>query len=277
MCRCSVRTRAFTLIELLVVLGIIGLLLSILLPALQGARRLAREVKCGAQLREYAVGFQYYLGEYREVFPAADYGIGTDTIYAPTWYQLIESYWLGGLILDEEADRKRGEDFGLGRCPALAGPHSTNGIDWEWSYSWNSFGYGYNRFWLGWNIFDRQTVLPEQTLWRRLRTVIQPSECVLVGDSCARILRPRPRVGPVSHYVGWWCMASRGSGFDTRHGAMGKEPTVPFVENGKTALYRSGKANIAWVDGHVSARTSPQINDKFEWRHLWDPTRSGEP
>ena len=262
----------FTLIELLVVIAIIGLLVAILLPTLRRARSQARQVKCATQLREYAMGFHYYLEGYNDVFPAADYGVEEHTIKLPTWYQLVESYWLGGRIPDESTPRD--ERFCLGRCPELFEAHSNNEFDWEWNNSWNGFGYGYNRFWLGWNRFGYGLSLPEQTFWRPLSTVVCPAECVLVGDSGSRILPNHPEVGPVTHYVGWLLIAIRGSGFDTRHGAMSGEPTVPSEADGFTAFYRDGEANIAWVDGHVSPRSSRQINEKYGRRHLWDATRT---
>ena len=51
----------FTLIELLVVIAVISLLMAMLLPALDLARRLARRTVCQTNLRQIAIGWELYL------------------------------------------------------------------------------------------------------------------------------------------------------------------------------------------------------------------------
>lgn len=61
---------AFTLIELLVVISIIGLLISILLPALASARQAAQASQCLSSVRQFALGMQAFSADNKSaVYP----------------------------------------------------------------------------------------------------------------------------------------------------------------------------------------------------------------
>lgn len=59
----------FTLMELLIVIAIIGILASILLPALARARELARTAKCMYHLQQMGMAFQMYASEHERALP----------------------------------------------------------------------------------------------------------------------------------------------------------------------------------------------------------------
>ncbi len=113
----TIRERCgFTLVELLVVIGIIAVLISILLPALNRARDAAQRVSCLSNLRQVATVLRFYANDNRDYVPIgyrnntkwAAYAIRTSrTVFIfpgdpPGLYQLFGRVYLAGYIKDSK-------------------------------------------------------------------------------------------------------------------------------------------------------------------------------
>src|SRR6185295_771076 len=80
--------RGFTLIELLVVIAVIALLISLLLPALSGAREAGRSALCLSNLRQNGIACRQYADENKGRSPA----VGQPYTDLPNWALVIQSY-----------------------------------------------------------------------------------------------------------------------------------------------------------------------------------------
>jgi prepilin-type N-terminal cleavage/methylation domain-containing protein len=131
--------KGFTLVELLVVIGIIALLISILLPALQKARAAANNVACMSNLRQ--------MGQAMYMYVDANHGFMPQSFTAGPW---PDNFWQTKLMpymskrpfpyagtFDQQIEWLYS---GIWRCPSksnwnLGGPDDRNRI----SYGMNSF------------------------------------------------------------------------------------------------------------------------------------------
>lgn len=134
-------SRGFTLLELMVVIGIIGILASLLLPAIGKAKSLAQRTTCVSNLRQLGLSWSMYSDENEGQLVQSFPGISAPNPYA--WV-------LGNMTNASEASSttliSRGKlfefnkDFAIYHCPGDRGVNiSGKNLPTVRSYSMNSF------------------------------------------------------------------------------------------------------------------------------------------
>jgi prepilin-type N-terminal cleavage/methylation domain-containing protein/prepilin-type processing-associated H-X9-DG protein len=143
--------RAFTLVELLVVIAIIGILIALLLPAVQAAREAARRISCTNNLKQIGLALHNYHAALGSFPCGAEVGFlyyqssGTPVGTKPGWRVFILPYVEQGNIHDQfdfESNICEGVDcelsamaLGLYQCPSdgqqIYDPHRTNTYRWR--------------------------------------------------------------------------------------------------------------------------------------------------
>ena len=113
--------KKFTLIELLVVVAIIGILASLILPAIGSARKKAKLTTCKNNLKQLGLGAAMYTGDNREILPlSTDWSTtisGTDgqLRQAGKFYPYLnnsnESFWCPSMQ-DHDFNGDSGYNFG---------------------------------------------------------------------------------------------------------------------------------------------------------------------
>jgi prepilin-type processing-associated H-X9-DG protein/prepilin-type N-terminal cleavage/methylation domain-containing protein len=149
----------FTLVELLVVIGIVALLISILLPALNRARESAKQVACMSNLRQLSYLLQQYANDYHDFMPC----VASSELIDPFWNQKISRYAFKTIQIGEGTNN-------IFTCPALA--------DEAYPYPTFKTAYGLNGY-LG------STLTEPVNAWLtfvKRSTVRRHSEKIVVGD-----------------------------------------------------------------------------------------------
>lgn len=129
--------RAFTLVELLVVITIIGILVALLLPAVQSARESARRTQCSNNLKQLALAVLNYEQKFEVFPPSMQYPVSeiprirSSDLFGPNWVIMIlpfieqqglyDSFDLKKPISDPVNRTARGTLLSIMLCPTDRG------------------------------------------------------------------------------------------------------------------------------------------------------------
>jgi prepilin-type N-terminal cleavage/methylation domain-containing protein/prepilin-type processing-associated H-X9-DG protein len=230
----------FTLIELLVVIAIIAILAAMLLPVLSKAKLRAKGIQCVSNLKQLDLALLLYKDDSQGFFPCGF----SDGAREWIWPALLRRY------------TSSGRDTKVFWCPSAPAeaqwiPTFGSGLPAQYGYLQDEFHLvpgGKSFMSYGHNCWGSQATIPESGLgvfpddpdYGSLKEsrVVKPTDMIALGDSNWDLTKSGDRnySGFIANYE------PRQWPLDLHYGASW---------NPGAQSYNGGRANIAWVDGHV--------------------------